>query len=87
MEIKYSEKAVKQLKQIAKGDKKTAGRILAALEAAADDPQSAHDIKVLKGKFAVFKRLRVGNYRVIFDEDGNVLTVYEVKHRQEAYHD
>ncbi len=70
-----------------KGDKKTAGRILAALEAVAGNPKGAHDIKVLKGKLAVFKRLRVGNYRVLFDEDGNVLTVYEVKHRQEAYHD
>ena len=87
MEIKYSEKAVKQLKQIAKGDKKTAARILNAIEEYAQNPKGAFDIKLLKGKYEVFKRLRVGNYRVIFDDEGNVMLIYEVKHRQEAYHD
>ena len=87
MEIKYSEKAVKQLKQIAKGDKRTASRILTALESYAGNPKGSFDLKVLKGKYAVFKRLRVGDYRVIFDDDGNVMFIYEVKHRQEAYHD
>ena len=87
MEIKYAERAVKQLKQIAKGDKKTAARILKAIEEYAHNPAGAFDIKLLKGKYAVFKRLRVGNYRVIFDDEGNVMLVYEVKHRQEAYHD
>jgi mRNA interferase RelE/StbE len=87
MEITYSEKAVKQLKQIAKGDKRTASRILAALENYAGNPKGTFDVKVLKGKYAVFKRLRVGDYRVIFDDDGDVMFIYEVKHRQEAYHD
>jgi mRNA interferase RelE/StbE len=87
MEIKYSERAVKQLKQIAKGDKKAAARILKAIEEYAHDPVGAFDIKLLKGKYAVFKRLRAGNYRIIFDDDGNVMLIYEVKHRQEAYHD
>ena len=87
MEIKYSETAVKQLKQIAKGDKKSAARILKGIEAYAHDPKGSFDIKLLKGKYAVFKRLRIGNYRVIFDDEGSVMLVYEVKHRQEAYHD
>jgi mRNA interferase RelE/StbE len=87
MEIKYAERAVKQLKQIAKGDKKTAARILKAIEEYAHNPAGTFDIKLLKGKYAVFKRLRVGNYRIIFDDEGNVMLIYEVKHRQEAYHD
>lgn len=87
MEINYSQKAVKQLKQIAKGDKKIAARILDAIEAYATNPKRTFDVKILKGKYAVFKRLRVGDYRVIFDEDGNIMQIYEVKHRQEAYHD
>ena len=87
MEIQYSEKAVKQLKQIAKGDKRIASRILAALENYAGNPKGNFDVKVLKGKYAVFKRLRVGDYRVIFDDDGSVMSIYEVRHRQEAYHD
>jgi len=41
----------------------------------------------LKGKYAEFKRLRVGKYRIIFDDDGKVMVIYEVKHRQEAYYD
>jgi mRNA-degrading endonuclease RelE of RelBE toxin-antitoxin system len=45
------------------------------------------DIKTLKGKYGTFKRLRVGNYRVIFEDDGRILLIYEIKHRQEAYHD
>jgi len=44
-------------------------------------------LKVLKGKYGEFKRLRVGKYRIIFDNDGNVMFIYEVKHRQEAYND
>ena len=38
MEIRYSEKAAKQLKTIAKGDKKSASMILAGLEAYARRP-------------------------------------------------
>ncbi len=87
MEIKYSEKAVRQLKRIAKGDKKSAAMILRAIEKYRNNPQGNFDIKVLKGKYGNFKRLRAGNYRIIFDDDGNMMFIYEVKHRQEAYHD
>ena len=87
MEIKYSEKAERQLKRIAKGDKKSAAMILRAIEKYSNNPKGKFDTKVLKGKYGNFKRLRVGNYSIIFDEDGNVMFIYEVKHRQEAYHD
>jgi mRNA interferase RelE/StbE len=30
-------------------------------------------------------RLRVGDYRVVFDEDGNMITVVAVGHRKEVY--
>ena len=33
------------------------------------------------------KRLRVGKYRILFEDDSEVMSVYEVKHRQEAYSD
>ncbi|MCK4662148.1 MAG: hypothetical protein KAT68_04740 [Bacteroidales bacterium] len=29
--------------------------------------------------------MRVGNYRIIFDEDNNIMYIYKIKHRQEAY--
>jgi mRNA interferase RelE/StbE len=85
MEIKYSDRAVKQIKQIHKGDKKSVRMIIDAVEAYARNPGGVSDIKVLKGKYGEFKRLRVGKYRIIFDDDGNTMFIYEVKHRQEAY--
>jgi addiction module RelE/StbE family toxin len=85
MEIKYSERAVKQFKQIHKGDKKSVKLIVETIEAYGQNPVGSFDIKVLKGKYGEFKRLRVGKYRIIFDDDGNVMFIYEVKHRQEAY--
>ncbi|NTU41624.1 MAG: type II toxin-antitoxin system RelE/ParE family toxin [Nitrospirales bacterium] len=87
MEIRYSDKAVKQIARISKGDRKSAQMILQAIEAYAENPSGSFDIKALKGRYGDFKRLRVGNYRVIFDDEGLVMSIYEIKHRQEAYHD
>ena len=85
MQILYTEKSAKQLKKIAKGDSKSARLIIAQIENYASNPIGNFDIKILKGKFETFKRLRVGNYRIIFDEDQNIIRIYEIKHRQEAY--
>ncbi|OGW16345.1 MAG: hypothetical protein A3K09_00930 [Nitrospinae bacterium RIFCSPLOWO2_12_FULL_47_7] len=83
MEIKYSERAVKQIRKIYKGDRKSAEMMLGAMESYAGNPSPGKfDIKVLKGKYGNFKRLRSGDYRIIFDDDENVIFVYEVKHRQ-----
>ena len=89
MDIRYSEKAEKQIKKIYKGDKKSAVMIIEAIESFAAHPFKIKDfdVKVLKGKYGNFKRLRVGNYRVIFEDDGTIMLIYEIKHRQEAYHD
>ena len=89
MDIRYSEKAEKQIKKIYKGDKKRAVMIIEAIEsfAAHSIKIKDFDVKVLKGKYGNFKRLRVGNYRVIFEDDGTIMLIYEIKHRQEAYHD
>jgi mRNA interferase RelE/StbE len=87
MEIKYSERAVSQVKRIAKGDKKSASMILREIENYSGNPRGKFDIKILKGKYGHFKRIRVGNYRVIFNDDENVIFIHEVKHRKEAYHD
>ena len=89
MDIRYSEKAEKQIKKIYKGDKKRAVVIIEAIEnfAAHSIKIKDFDVKVLKGKYGNFKRLRVGNYRVIFEDDGTIMLIYEIKHRQEAYHD
>jgi mRNA-degrading endonuclease RelE of RelBE toxin-antitoxin system len=87
VKIRYSQKAVKQLKTISKGDKKSAVMILTGVEAYATNPQGAFDVKVLKGKLGDIKRLRVGKYRILFGDENDVISVYEVKHRREAYSD
>ncbi len=89
MDIRYSEKAERQIKKIHKGDRKSAAMIIEAIEnfAAYSSGKKNFDIKILKGKYGDFKRLRVGNYRVIFEDNGTIMLIYEVKHRQEAYHD
>jgi mRNA-degrading endonuclease RelE of RelBE toxin-antitoxin system len=87
VEIKYSETAVKQIKKIAKGDKKSAAMILSAIERYANNPTGNFDVKILKGDYGEIKRLRAGKYRILFDHAGHVMFVYEVKHRREAYND
>jgi len=87
MKIKYSDKAVKQFSRIHKGDRKISEMIILKIEQYAEHHHQSLDIKTLKGKYGDFKRLRVGNYRVIFEEQGEDMLIYEIKHRQEAYHD
>ena len=85
--IQYSEKAAKQLRKIFKSDRKNAKMILSVIEEYSQNPGNRYDVKILKGKFEDLKRLRAGNYRIIFDENHVVINIYEIKHRQEAYHD
>lgn len=87
MEIKYSENAVKQLKKISMSNPKDADRIILGIEKYAMSPFEKHNVKSLKGKYGEFKRLRIGNFRVIFDNDGNIIFVYNIKHRKDAYND
>lgn len=87
MQILYSEKAAKSLKKISKGDKKSAKMIISVIEKYALNPNGNYDIKFLKGNFGEFKRLRVGNYRIIFDDENNILHIYTIRHRQEIYND
>ncbi len=87
MIIRYSDKATKQLKRILKGSRPSALDIIATIEAYGENPLGNFDVKLLKGNYGDFKRLRVGQYRIIFDEMNQVMTIFEIKHRQEAYHD
>lgn len=85
MEILYTEKAAKELRKIAGNNKKNAELIIKKIESYVKNPKGLYDIKLLKGKFASFKRLRAGDYRIIFDEENNVMYIYEIKSRKEAY--
>ena len=87
MEIKYSDTAEKNLKKIARANKKDAVRILDSIEQYANNPTIARNVKSLKGKFSDFYRLRVGDYRVIFDSDLRVMYIYDIKNRKDVYND
>lgn len=85
MEIRYSEKSEKQITRIKRGDRKSAEMIIKAIENYAENSTGIFDIKTLKGRYEDLKRLRIGDYRVLFENDKNVMSVYEVRHRQGAY--
>lgn len=75
MTINYSKQALKFLK---KQDKTTAQRIITAIERL---PQG--DVKKLQEKDGY--RLRVGDFRIIFDKDGTVLYIIKIGNRGEIY--
>ena len=71
--------------QIATSDRKSAELILNKIQAYAKNPQQFSNVKTLRGKFATFKRIRTGQYRIIFDEALNIMHIYHIKHRKDAY--
>ena len=75
MEIQYSKQAEKFLK---KQNADTRNRIRNAIRSL-----PSGDVKKLQGKNGY--RLRVGNFRVIFDKHGNVLYIERVDNRGQVY--
>ena len=67
MKIKLWDKAEKELLKITKGNKNIASNIINTIEKFAEDSRGSYDVKILKGRFENLKRLRIGNYRVIYD--------------------
>ena len=80
-EIAYSKKALNDLRRVPANERR---RIQAKIADYAADPAAhGHHVKKLKGREGY--RLRVGNWRVIFDLEGRVLEVYEVGARGSIY--
>ena len=62
----------------------TAQRIIAKIEQYAQDPETkANNVTALKGREGI--RLRVGDWRVIMNDDGVVLAVLEIGPRGSVY--
>lgn len=78
-EIEIKPNAEKDLRAI---DKKDAVRILEKLLSLENGLSG--DIKKLTN-FSPEYRLRIGNYRALFEIDGNSIIIYRVLHRQESY--
>lgn len=75
MKIQYMKQPVKFLKR---QDSNTRKRLMAAIESL---PYG--DVKKLKGQAGY--RLRVGDFRVIFDSDGNVILIIRIDSRGQIY--
>ena len=80
MTIRIDDKALKDLSKVHTSEVK---KILSKIEELEQFPK-VPNLKKLTN-FEPPYRLRVGNYRVLFDIEHNTLTVYRVKHRKESY--
>lgn len=76
MEISYSKQAIKFL---LKQDEKSRNRIISAI-----NKLPMGDVKSLIGYNNKY-RLRVGDYRIIFDKDGTVIYIEKIANRGQAY--
>lgn len=80
-DVRCTAKALKQLRSI---PSPVAKRIREkVLQLAADPAAQANNVKRLQGSEAY--RLRVGDYRVIFTDDGLILTVTKIGPRGDVY--
>lgn len=81
--IRYTDTAVKSLKKLDMGQR---NRILRQIELLAQAPHNKSNVKRLAGADTTY-RLRVGNYRVLYDLDDEIriVDVIDVRHRREAY--
>ena len=80
-QISYTKAAIRVLRRMPAN---TAKLIRTKIEAYATDPASqANNEKSLKGREGI--RLGVGDWRVIMDEQGNVLVVLEIGPRSGIY--
>ena len=82
MNIEWRTRAIRDMRRL---DARNRERIIAKIEQYVTDPASlARQVIMLTG--SQYRRLRVGNYRVIFhiEHDGTMI-VLRVRHRGEAY--
>lgn len=78
-QVDFKPRAIKDLKSLSAENN---SRILAKIEALKNDLLG--DVKRLTN-FTPEYRLRVGDYRVLFEIEDNIIVVYRIKHRSDAY--
>lgn len=80
--VAYSKSALKALRKMPAN---TAATIRAKIGQYAADPASlANNVKALKGEAGAY-RLRVGDWRVIFTDEGEVIAIVRIAPRGSAY--
>ncbi len=84
MQIEWATKAVKDMRRLAVRDRE---RIIVKVEQYARDPASLAN-QVIRLTGSEYRRMKVGQYRVIFRIEHDtiaVMIVLRVRHRREAY--
>jgi mRNA interferase RelE/StbE len=82
--IEWKRSALKELRQLPQS---IIIRVMAAVESLADNPYPAGIRKLAAAEYTY--RLRVGDYRVVYTVDDDILVVeiVRVRHRKDAYRD
>ena len=78
--IKYKKSIERDLSRL---DKKEARQIIDKIEK--DLSERAESYPVLKGEFAGLRKMRVGDYRVIFTIIDNDILILRIGHKREIY--
>jgi mRNA interferase RelE/StbE len=80
----FTSKALKSLKVIPKRD---ALQILQKLEEFSADPNEARNVKRLQNHPIAVFRLRIGDYRVLFDREDvlRIIEIIDIGHRKHIY--
>ena len=84
MQIEWATKAVKDMRRLAVRNRE---KIIAKIERYAKDPASLTN-QVIRLTGSEYRRMKVGQYRVIFRIERDtiaVMIVLRVRHRREAY--
>lgn len=83
---RFSDDSIKFLKKL---DIKTSNKLLDKIEKIEQlvNPSSSNQVKRLTGKLRDYYRLRVGNYRIIFELDtaNNLIGILQIVTRKDAY--
>ena len=80
MKVIIDENAIKDLSKL---DKKLTKKIFSKIEELQNFPNITN-IKKLVNFYPPY-RLRVGDYRVLFDIKDEIVTVYKIRHRKKVY--
>jgi mRNA interferase RelE/StbE len=81
--IEYNKRVVKELEHLPKREQLL---LIEKIEELKKDPRP-HGVKTLKGEYAGYLRIRVGNYRVIYEiiDKKLVILVLKIADRKEVY--
>jgi mRNA interferase RelE/StbE len=78
-DLRFSARALKDLRSLQASDQQ---RVLAAIERLRGNLRG--DVKKLTAHTPEY-RLRVGDFRVLFDVSGSEIQIYRIRHRRDAY--